>query len=95
MVQLHSLHSHNQEIKQDSFGCCTHAGRYTTCATSHTINIRSVVNEAFIPVVAIILLLLAESSQICIAVLPLCHRKTRARLSRDHGGGGERCNLIQ
>ena len=47
-----------------------------------------VVNEAFIPLVAIILLLLAESSQTCIAVLPLCHRKTRARLSREHGGGG-------
>ena len=44
------------------------------------------VNEAFIPLVAIILLLLAESSQACIAVLPLCHRKTRARLSREHGG---------
>ena len=58
------------------------------CATTHTVNIRSVVNEAFIPVIAIILLLLAESSQTCIAVLPLCHRKTRARLSREKLGGG-------
>ena len=75
MVQLHSLHRVTTNRARYVIRCCTHAGHYTMCATTHTINIRSVVNEAFIPVVAIIFLLLAESSQTCIAMLPLCYRK--------------------